>query len=598
MTSTNVSMDQRIINEDYKIWKRNTPFLYDIVMTHALEWPSLTVSWLPDKQVHAAAGHSSQSLLLGTHTGGNEKNFLMVAEVKLPLDDTEVDARKYNNGGTGGGDGADYGGYGGDAGRVEITQRILHDGEVNRARHMPQNAQIVATKTTTADIYIFDRAQHEAEPAKDAKFAPQARLQGHSAEGYGVAWSPLTKGRIASGSDDAKVCVWDVDVTAAGGGGGVKATRTFTGHSDVVEDVVGVFFLVASHNVRSLLSTFCSASFYSFAMLLSGARTSSTDTNLFAKQQQSHFLCLVSTHTQAWHCYNDHLLGSCGHDKVVCLWDARAPSSDKATTVINAHSKEVNCLAFSPHDEFLLLTGGADKSVALWDLRSPNAKLHSFENHQEQIFQVRTGSGRALCSCSSSSHVTSHKRCRSAAHTCHAHTIIYAIYFCVHNRCNGRRTTRPCSAASLYTNLQRTRVMLTRSFLCNFVCAQQVQWSPHNDNPTVLGCESLHKHSTHTCHAHTIIYFYYAILCVHNRCNGRRTTRPYSARAPPTGVLMFGTSAASARSRRPRTRRTGRRSCCSFTADTRTTSATSAGMLTTSGWSRASPTTTFCKCGR
>ena len=35
------------INEEYKIWKKNTPFLYDTIMTHALEWPSLTCQWLP-----------------------------------------------------------------------------------------------------------------------------------------------------------------------------------------------------------------------------------------------------------------------------------------------------------------------------------------------------------------------------------------------------------------------------------------------------------------------------------------------------------------------------------------------------------------------
>lgn len=39
--------EERIINEEYKIWKRNTPFLYDLVVTKALEWPSLTCQWLP-----------------------------------------------------------------------------------------------------------------------------------------------------------------------------------------------------------------------------------------------------------------------------------------------------------------------------------------------------------------------------------------------------------------------------------------------------------------------------------------------------------------------------------------------------------------------
>lgn len=39
--------EDKIINEEYKIWKKNTPFLYDLVMTHALEWPSLSVQVRP-----------------------------------------------------------------------------------------------------------------------------------------------------------------------------------------------------------------------------------------------------------------------------------------------------------------------------------------------------------------------------------------------------------------------------------------------------------------------------------------------------------------------------------------------------------------------
>ena len=35
-------VEERLISEEYKIWKKNTPFLYDLVITHALEWPSLT----------------------------------------------------------------------------------------------------------------------------------------------------------------------------------------------------------------------------------------------------------------------------------------------------------------------------------------------------------------------------------------------------------------------------------------------------------------------------------------------------------------------------------------------------------------------------
>uniref|UniRef100_A0A2K5EZX0 Histone-binding protein RBBP4-like N-terminal domain-containing protein n=1 Tax=Aotus nancymaae TaxID=37293 RepID=A0A2K5EZX0_AOTNA len=39
----NDAVEEQVINEKCKIWKKNIPFLYDLVMTHALEWPSLTV---------------------------------------------------------------------------------------------------------------------------------------------------------------------------------------------------------------------------------------------------------------------------------------------------------------------------------------------------------------------------------------------------------------------------------------------------------------------------------------------------------------------------------------------------------------------------
>ena len=66
---------------EYKIWKKNTPFLYDLVMTHALEWPSLTVQWLPEVTKPPLKDISVHKVLLGTHTSNNEPNYLMIGEV-------------------------------------------------------------------------------------------------------------------------------------------------------------------------------------------------------------------------------------------------------------------------------------------------------------------------------------------------------------------------------------------------------------------------------------------------------------------------------------------------------------------------------------
>ncbi len=43
-------MQEKIINEEYKTWKKNAPFLYDLMLSTALEWPTLTTQWLPDIQ--------------------------------------------------------------------------------------------------------------------------------------------------------------------------------------------------------------------------------------------------------------------------------------------------------------------------------------------------------------------------------------------------------------------------------------------------------------------------------------------------------------------------------------------------------------------
>ena len=40
---------QKIVNEEYKVWKKHAVFLYDIILSRALDWPTLTTQWFPDK---------------------------------------------------------------------------------------------------------------------------------------------------------------------------------------------------------------------------------------------------------------------------------------------------------------------------------------------------------------------------------------------------------------------------------------------------------------------------------------------------------------------------------------------------------------------
>lgn len=94
-----------------------------------------------------------------------------------------------------------------------MIQQIVHEGEVNRARYMPQNPFLIATKTVSAEVFLFDYSKHPSKPALDGACNPDMKLKGHSSEGYGLSWSTLKEGHLLSGADDAQICLWDVSAT-------------------------------------------------------------------------------------------------------------------------------------------------------------------------------------------------------------------------------------------------------------------------------------------------------------------------------------------------------------------------------------------------
>lgn len=65
-------------------------------------------------------------LVCGTHTSEGAPNYLQIAQVQLPNENAQVDVRKYDE------EKGEVGGYGGAEAKIRITQRINHDGEVNR----------------------------------------------------------------------------------------------------------------------------------------------------------------------------------------------------------------------------------------------------------------------------------------------------------------------------------------------------------------------------------------------------------------------------------------------------------------------------------
>ncbi|KAK7025469.1 Histone acetyltransferase type B subunit 2 [Paramarasmius palmivorus] len=316
--------ENKLINEEYKVWKKNAPYLYDLVITHALDWPSLTCQWFPDKESPANKSYTVHRLLLGTHTSGQAQDYLQIATVSIPKRDNSASSQKLSRN--------DYDDERGELGghtippapRIQVTQKINHAGEVNRARYMPQNPDLIATKAVSGEVLVFDRTKHPSEPERDGVCRPDIRLVGQSREGYGLAWNPNKAGHILGASEDMTVCHWDVN-SYTKAKTSIEPTNVFKGHASVVGDV-------------------------------------------------------------DWHATKENIFASVGDDKMLMIWDTRTPG--EPVTKIQAHDREILAVAYSPASEHLIVTGSGDHTAILHDTRSPHKKLHVFEGHQDEVLHL------------------------------------------------------------------------------------------------------------------------------------------------------------------------------------------------------------------
>lgn len=331
----------RAINEEYKIWKKNTPFLYDLVMVHALEWPSLTVQWLPEHSSSKTDKYVRERIILGTHTSGAEQNYLLIADVKMPSSDAEIDPRQYDE------STSEIGGFGGVGGKIEVCIRINHDGEVNRARYMPQKSSHIATKTVSGSVCIFDYTKHPSNPP-DSIIRPQVLLKGHTKEGYGLDWSGVVAGRLLSGSDDGVVCMWDIE---AGSSSQLDPTiRIPNAHGgEVVEDV-------AWHCHHETL----------FASAGDDKRLNIWDMRTIGQPQSSVLAHEGEVNSVSFNPFSPTMLATGSADKTVALWDLR--KLDVKLHSFESHSEEVVCVQWNPHLETILGSASGDRRMCVWDL--------------------------------------------------------------------------------------------------------------------------------------------------------------------------------------------------------------------------------------
>lgn len=174
-------------------------------------------------------------------------------------------------------------------------------------------------------------------------------FSGHQQEGYGIDWSPLVQGRLATGDCRRDIHVWEPQE----GGTWNVDQRPLTGHIDSVED------LQWSPNEQSVLAS-CSVD------------KSIRIWDIRAQPTKACMLACENAHESdinviSWN-KNEPLIVSGGDDAVINVWDLRQFQNKTPVATFKHHTKPVTTIEWHPTDSSVFASGGADDQIALWDL--------------------------------------------------------------------------------------------------------------------------------------------------------------------------------------------------------------------------------------
>lgn len=311
MSDTQQELDvENTIKEEYKLWRENCRYMYEFVSETALKWPSITVQWLPN--YNKGDGLYESNLLLGTHTSGEDLNYLKLASTQLPLEGNDG---KVNS-------------------RIRITKKFKNNFEINRARYLPQDANIVGTINGLGqvDIYKLDLETKES----------IHHLTHHKENGYGLSWNSKKTGYLATGSDDKTVHVHEIGET-------VTPIVKFEDHSDIVNDVKW-------HNFNENLLASVSDDKY---LKIFDIRDNKCVLSYHGEQ-------LEGINTVSCSPFSQNLLAVGNANSNISLLDMRHMTTGLHTMM--GHSDAITALEFSPHKDGIIASGSQDRRLLIWDL--------------------------------------------------------------------------------------------------------------------------------------------------------------------------------------------------------------------------------------
>lgn len=385
------------INSDlharYRVWKKNSPFLYNYVSTHSLLWPSLTVQFFPDlegpksDQKHAVE-YVVQRLLLGTFTAGQAADSVSISQLPYYQNlskDLNIDNVNYSH------EKEEFELSTVPKRKLKAVQTIGHRGDVNRARYMPQNPDVLAASSSYGDLLVYDRTKH-ASFATDDVNKPQLSLVSDAlVDIFAFDWNRQSEGVIVAGNIDGAVHVYDIQAQftsketsihskhAFSHASGINDVEWAPGHDSVfaVADEAGTTTLYDTRSAVAALSHILSQtainsiSFNPLQPSTFATGDSNGETRVWDLRNLENSLYTIKQHTDAvtqlkWHPTLHNVFGTSSNDKLVRLFDLGKDKDDGLVFVHGGHMLGVNDFDWSLHEPWMVASVANDNSLHVW----------------------------------------------------------------------------------------------------------------------------------------------------------------------------------------------------------------------------------------
>lgn len=322
-------LKEKIVNEEFKIWKKTVPLLYDTIQTQALEYPSLSVKWLPEYTVGENKNFITVKVLLGTNTSGKGQDTLQLASLDLPSTLAPDFARFSPN------DNIPIPLSDVD-GSVKSSFKVIstwnHPGEINKL-----SIEASINKAITFDrkgiVHLYDYSA--ASSPVDFKY--------HKKEGFALEWT--NSSHFLSGANDTQIALWDINKPST-------PFQLFKSHTGAINDL--------SHNKKSD-SIFASVS-DDYSTQILDLRLADMESNPAIRIESSHIQNAVEFHPDV-----PTLLATGGKDNAVSLYDLR--NTAEPVRKFLGHSESVIGLKWDKcYDPSTLISWGLDTRVIMWNL--------------------------------------------------------------------------------------------------------------------------------------------------------------------------------------------------------------------------------------